>query len=353
MTLTKLPAVMLAGGGSGSATGFINPESYGMKAVGVAGASASANKAALDAALAAGPVLLPPNTYQVAGIDFTGGMVLIGCGSKSRLVFTGSGAGIHLAIPAGNVGTILRDFAMEPLTSGVGTYGIHMEQTHADGYMANWEISGVQMNLSKPWSLVSIYLDNGIASGDGFFTGIIEKCILPTSPNGGIVGNYIGDSIIIRKNVINGGVGVAINCKQVPGARQLVIEDNNLTSRNGQIYLESCGQAQLSRNWCEHPAYMGEFAGGGAVLAQITVVNCYMCDISYNTISGGSGQPGPDGITPVNGSSYGVQLVGTTSLTVIGPRNWMAAVGVAKVDDISSGGGNQAISTGQLANVLA
>jgi hypothetical protein len=352
MTLTKLPAVMLAGGGSGAASGFVNPESYGLKAVGVSGADPALNKIALESALAAGPVLLPSKTYQVTGIDFTGKIILLGCGANSKLVVTGAGAGIHIAVPAGNVGTILRDFSIEPSISGGGTYGLHFEQTHADGYMANWEISGISMDLSKPWGSISINIDNHIASADGFFTGVIEKCVMTTGPNGGIVGDHIGDSIIIRKNVISGGLGVSINCIQVAGARQLVIEDNNLTSRNGQIYLESCGQASVHRNWLEHPAYQGEFVGV-VTTAELFLTNCYMCDIMYNTISGGSGQPGPDGITPIGGASYGVRLVGTTQLTIIGPRNWIAAVGIAKISDTSTSGKNSAISTGTGANVLA
>ncbi|TBA57905.1 hypothetical protein [Rhizobium ruizarguesonis] len=352
MTLTKLPAVMLAGGGSGAASGFVNPESYGLKAVGVSGADPALNKIALESALAAGPVLLPSKTYQVTGINFTGKIVLIGCGFDSRLVVTGSGAGIHIAIPAGNVGTILRDFAIEPSVSGGGTYGIHFEQTHANGYMANWEISGISMDLSKPWGSISINLDNHIAAADGFFTGVIEKCVMTTGPNGGIVGDHIGDSIIIRKNVVSGGLGVSINCIQVAGARQLVIQDNNLTSRNGQIYLEACGQATVRNNWCEHPAYMGEFVGAPIVLAEITLASCYMCDLTYNTISGGSGQSGPGG-SPIGGASYGVRLTGTTQISIIGPRNWIYAVGISYINDISTSGTNSAISTGTGANILA
>jgi hypothetical protein len=287
----------------------------------------------------------------VTGVSYTGQIVIVGCGARSKLIVTGSGDAIYVAIPAGNVGTILRDFSIEPAVPGGGTYGIHFEQTHNDGYMSNWEISGIHMPLDKPFGLASIYLDNHIASGDGFFTGIIEKCRMTTGTNGGIIGQYIGDSIIIRKNTISGGVGVAVNCIQVGGARQLVIEDNNLTSRNGQIYLEACGQAIVNRNWCEHPAYMGEFVGGAIVKAQITLASCYMGDVSYNTISGGAGQPGPTG-APVAGSSYGVRFTGTTQISVVGPRNWMSAVGIAKVNDVSTSGTNLQILTGPGANIL-
>lgn len=85
---------------------------------------------------------------------------------------------------------ILRDFAIEPSVSGGGTHGIHFEQTHANGYMANWQISGISMDLSKPWGSISVNLDNHIASADGFFTGIIEKCIMTSGPDGGIVGDH-------------------------------------------------------------------------------------------------------------------------------------------------------------------
>ncbi|MFL5012515.1 hypothetical protein [Rhizobium sp.] len=116
-------------------------------------------------------------------------------------------------------------------------------------------------------------------------------------------------------------------------------------------------QAQSAMKWafsiCEHPAYIGEFAGSPTVLAEITLANCYMCDLTYNTISGASGQPGPDGITPIGGASYGVRLTGTAQISIIGPRNWIYAVGILYINDISTSGTNSAISTGQLANVLA
>jgi hypothetical protein len=303
----------------------------------------------LEAALAAGPVLLPAKTYQVSGISVTGKLVLEGSGADSKLVVTGAAAGIYVAVPAWNVGTILRNFSIEPALSGGGTNGIHFEQTHADGYMAGWGISGIHMDLTKKWGSRSIYLDNAIAFPDGFFTGLIELCKMTCGPNGGIVGNYIGDSITIQKNAINDGTGVAINCKQVSGARQLVIEDNNLTSRNGQIYLEACGQAIVNRNWCEHPAYLGEFTGGSVVKGEVTLASCYMCDVSYNTIVGGSGQPGPDGVTPIGDASYGVHLTGTTQLSLVGPRNWIAACGISRIQDVSSSGTN----SGTGANVLA
>ncbi|WP_283195483.1 hypothetical protein [Rhizobium sp. AN80A] len=278
MSITRIPASLLSGGSGSAASAFINPESYGMKAVGVAGASAALNKAALEAALAAGPVLLPPKTYDITGIVFTGRMVLIGCGMTSVLNVTSTGAGsagIHVLIPAPNVGTILRDFAITAPVANACIHGIKFEQTHADGFMANWEISGIY--LWQTFASAAIYLDNHIASGDGFFTGIIEKCRMTTGSDAGILGQLIGDSIIIRKNTISDGIGVAINCSQVSGARQLIIEDNNLTSRNGQIYLGACAQAIVNRNWCEHPAYLGEFVGPPAILSQITLADCPTC----------------------------------------------------------------------------
>jgi hypothetical protein len=331
---------------------FINPESYGLKAVGVTGADPVLNKAALEAAMAAGPVWLPPKSYQISGLNPAAGKaVLIGCGSYSNLIVTGAGSGIHITVSAGNVGTILRDFSIEPASAGGGTYGIHLEKTAELGYMANWEISGVHMALDKPFGKAPVYIDNHINVGPSFFTGTVEKCRMTTGPEGGIVGQNLGDSILIRKNVISGGVGVAINCTQVPGARQLVIEDNNLTSRNGQIYLEGCSQPIAHRNWCEHPAYMGEFAGGAVVKAQITLASCYMGDVSYNTIAGGSGRAGPNG-APVNGSAYGIRLTGITQLAVIGGRNSISTVGIAHINDVSTSGTNLQILTGPGANVL-
>lgn len=349
MTLTKIPLAMIDDEIAGAGGPFINPENYGLKALGVSGADPALNKAALEAALAAGPVLLPPKAYEITGLSLSGKAVLVGCGPASELIVTGSGAGIYVAIPGANVGSVFKDFSIIPKTPGVGAYAIHLEQTHPDGFMANWEISGVYSML--PWTSITVYIDNAIASGDGFFTGTIEKCRFTTSPGGGIVGLFIGDSIIIRKNVISGGTGVAIYLKQVDGARQVVIEDNNLTARGGQIYLETCGQVIVNRNWCEHPFYMGEFTGAPSIISQITLADCYMCDVSFCTINCMSGVTGPGGVI-INGSSHAVHLRGTTQLSVVGPRNWITGAGVSFINDASTSGTNQVISSGALANVL-
>jgi hypothetical protein len=46
-------------------------------------------------------------------------------------------------------------------------------------------------------------------------------------------------------------------------------------------------------------------------------------------------------------------MVASSAIIIIGPRNWIYAVGVSYINDISTSGTNSAISTGQLANVLA
>ncbi|AHG47899.1 hypothetical protein RLEG12_18665 [Rhizobium leguminosarum bv. trifolii CB782] len=354
---------MLAGGGGGepvAGSTYINPETYGMKAVGVDGADAATNTAALQNALAAGPVMLPPKSYELNGITFTGSFTLKGTDKRSALIFqTGVAvpsqgtAALYVPIPTANIGTVIENLTFYPAAANTISHGMIFSQTAGPGYMSNFRIDGVIMNLSLPFTTTSIYLENNMASPDGFFTGVIQNCLCTTGTYAGIAGTNIGDSIIIRKNVVNNGLGVAIRLSSVAGARQVVIEDNNLTSRNGQIYLVALGQCSIFRNWMEHPAYLGEFVGGATVKAQVTLENCYMCDVSYCTIVGGSGQPGPDGVTPVNGSSYGVYLIGTTQLSLVGPRNWIAAVGISKIQDVSSSGTNSALSTGVQANVLA
>jgi len=336
MNLTKIPAQMLlSGGASGEGTaGFINPEAYGMDP----SASGAVNKAALKAAVAAGPVMIPAKSYTLSGFQHSGPIHMVGQGIATRLTFTGSGAGIHLPVSSVNFGSVIDDFTMNHETPGGGTHGIHVEMLDG-GYFGKWQMFNIYNDLSDrhQFGQNAVYLDNSGGAADGIATGVIEGCQLTAGAWAGIHGDLIGDSIKITRNVVNAGAGIAIDLSQVSGARQIVIEDNNLTTFGGGLLLDSCGQTFVNRNWVEHPAYLSEFLPT-RVDAQLTLFNCYNCYVTHNTIRGGAGDLGPGG-TPITGANYGVVLSGTTQLSTV-KENWIAAVAIVRTYDSSGSGTN-------------
>lgn len=282
---------------------YINPEAYGMDTA----ASGATNKAALEAAVAAGPVMIPAKSYTLSGFEHGGHIHMVGQGIGTRLTFTGSGAGIHLPVSSVNFGSVIGNFTMNHETPGGGTHGIHIEML-TGGYFGRFRIFDVFNDIQdiSGFGTSALYLDNTIDT-PGFATGIIEGCIFTTGTWAGIHGDLIGDSVKVSRNIVNGGTGIAIDLTpRSSGVRQLVIEDNNLTAMGGQLLLAGFYQADINRNWMEHPGYMGNFAGS-RIAAQMVLFNCYMCQIDKNTINGRAGA--------AVGSNYCISLTGTTKRT--------------------------------------
>lgn len=206
---------------------------------------------------------------------------------------------------------VLQDFAIEPVTTGTGNYGIHINLGAGTGvYFSNSTIERVKVGDFGNYGLV---LDNGSqVFENGFFTLTIARC---WSYNG-IRGIKIGDSITIRENTVTEGTAgkVGIHTSHLSGARQVVISENNITTRGGAIYCEQPYGVMIYNNQCEHPSYLGDYTNPESVNGMIVLKDPVSCQIRDNTVSPNPVQVPPVGITPAD---YAVRLTG------VGYRNYV------------------------------
>lgn len=175
-----------------------------------------------------------------------------------------------------------------------------------------------------------VLLDNNAANYDGFFTFVLRDSWVA----GGIKGIKVGDSINIERNqLVLGAPGtIGVDFTGTPGAQQVIISDNNITTTGGAIALLGVEMATVRNNQGEHPAYIRDY--DGRFDAHYYIADCLQPSIYGNTIS-----PGPitgfraDG-SPHVAAEYSLIIDGSTSDAII------------KDNIISQGASGQHITTG-------
>jgi hypothetical protein len=282
------------------------------------GASPSAtptdNKLAIEAALAVGPIYIPPKTFIVDQIVTASPPRISGDGWNSKLISTSSTSGIKVDVVGGHTDTLLKDFYLAPQVIGQGTRGIEFIMS-STGYMLNSKIEGLFVGEFAQEALV---FDNSIVKVDGFFTSQINRCWLTK----GFKGIKIGDNIGIERCTITGGTGVGISADFVPGANRFSLLHNSLTTRGGAMSIYNALAAIIEGNNCEHPSYLGGYVMGPTQNSIVYLYACDACDVNHNTVLAMLGQP-------VTTAYYGI-LFDHCSRTMA----WRNAVGAANIRTI-------------------
>jgi hypothetical protein len=219
--------------------------------------STSAILATFTAAqLVGGTTVVPPGRFLfTAALTVTTNMSMLGSGYESRLVMGSGVAGTVDAlkiIPGAGVAIRRQRFANFVITKQSGTPGrhaIHVDLTASGAFLADvtfaelWldALGGKGFNLTNP------------TNTDGFFTSTIKDSLIYN----GIMMERAGDSLHILRNTLT-GANIGIDLSMVSGARQIHVDDNNITNAGGAVVIRSGAQIFIRRNQIEqNVAYTG------------------------------------------------------------------------------------------------
>lgn len=256
------------------------------------------NADAFLSAIAAGPFEVPDETYVCDAIVTNEPRInMYGWGYTSKIVTPE----FRIDVPAGNVGSRLKDLTIAPVTAGVGA-GLRIVQTHEDGAFYDFELDGLVVGEFAGHGLT---LDNTISSADAFFTGIVNHCRITK----GVKGIKIGDRLTFSENVIFGGSLVGLDFSHVPGAREVVIRGNTIVTRGGAIAIDGGEEVNIFENHIEHPAYLGHYAG--SLQTMVSLHNAIYCRLFFNRVNAAQGYPGPSGLNV--GADYDLVIQGAAS----------------------------------------
>jgi hypothetical protein len=251
-------------------------EYFGASTSATATANTTAIQAAVNFAQSYTGYLYFPALYSINGtISVSNNIVLEGVSAFTSGITTTTGAAISL-VPSTGISNNNTWYGMRYLsiisTDAGAHYGIEYASTGAE-YLSNWEMVGCYLSGTS-----------GGASWDstGSTVGIFSCTIRRNWFNNGLVIKDGGDSITILENTINGnGIGILVNALKT-GARQLVVRNNNVTTRSECIYLLNITGAIIDSNWMETPSYLGSYTG--TTNALLYAQACPNTRITRNTI---------------------------------------------------------------------
>lgn len=156
----------------------------------------------------------------------------------------------------------------------------------------------------------NLLFDNTINNVNGIFCGSVEDCFVSVSGNAGIYFVNGGDSLTIRKNIINGAGKIGLFASLVSGARQFVVSENNITTRSECVYLSGVVGAQIISNWMETPSYLGSYTGASGALL-------YLENASDTTVERNTIQPLDEVGGGFVGANYSVTIAGAANDNII------------------------------------
>lgn len=278
------------------------------------------NKCAIEAALACGPIYVPPKPFITDQIEVNSAPVIRGDKWASKLISTSPTSAVKINVVGAHIGTDIRDVSIVPKVADQGTHGLEFVMT-PNGYMCDFRIRDVEIGQ---FGQHGIRFDNTISKMDGFFCGSIKESVVGK----GFHGDKIGDSIEIDGNKIHGGVGTGVVASFVSGANQFILRCNNITTRGGGVSLQGATFSLVERNNIEHPGYLGDYA----VIygAMLHMYKCLHCELIGNTVNPMHGIMFDRGSGPVanKGSDYGILFEGVGCNYNI---SWRDKIGSSKV----------------------
>ena len=269
---------------------------------------------------------LPAGTYKTTNtLTITTTIHIYGDGARVSTISTSALIGVLVSVPLmyGNTFSHFNDFGIEPQTLGAGTSGFKCALTLADpnlnqySYMSNFVVERIYIGDFGSFGFV---LDNSVNNGNGFFTFSIRRCWISNGMN--LI--KIGDSCNIEENTITNGATVNNNhtggrpgvlYTGLPGARQVVLRSNNITTSGGAIVAIAAEQLRIENNQCEHPFYYYNPYGGSTTAyygAFVYLYNCVGTEIRGNTLQTGAG--GSKVVTGTTNSSASVTGVSALNM---------------------------------------
>lgn len=172
-------------------------------------------------------------------------------------------------------------FRVEPVTVGQGG---------PDGHAMVWRIGkGRFVSMSDVYRVYlgdfggqALLLDNGAANANGFFTSAVSRSWIEN----GMRGVLIGDSMTFAGNVIpdgrsRPGQGLpGIDISVVPGAAEIVLRENNITTTGGCVLVRNGIGIGVLNNWCE---------GASNAPGSIQLIDCSECTARDNRVQTAGG----------------------------------------------------------------
>ena len=238
------------------------------------------------AMLVGGKIFVPAGVYRVSALSDA----CIVARLPTRLI--GEGLGISIILPDAatapgvdaityrpNVGGVsdgwgMEDIGIAPALGSGMRHAVRIDLTTSGAYLARSTFN--RLGLTAGAGADSAFKLDNPTNTDGLFCGeICGKGIM----YGGINLERCGDSFSIKDQTITGpNVGIAISA--VSGAAQCRIQDNNITSTGGAIFLEGCKQAKVVGNQCEQSSVYT-----GVLGAMIVLSDCYDCKLDGNNMN--------------------------------------------------------------------
>lgn len=291
----------------------INPYIFGAYGDGIIDDSVALQAAINYAQVNTGELEIPSGKflYSITLLQ-TRALTVKGFGRRaSRLIYSGSGqawlAQPPYASEGSNTDWVWKDFSLVPSVAGGGTFGLHIKLSPAGPQVCYLADSLVQGLFIGNFGNRGLYLDNSVANVDGFFTSQFKQNVIVN----GILGSKVGDSLTFAYNKIYGN-NCGIEMNGVAGAREMVIQENNITTSGGTIALLDVEGATIKDNQLEHPGYLSGYTG--IYDCGVYLHNCYMPLIISNTINpdnGAATAPSNPGI-----ATSCIAMDGTTTLAV-------------------------------------
>lgn len=252
-------------------------------------------------------VYIPGGTYRKSTTTTLTKLVPIYGDGKtaSRIIYTGGGVGLKITPPTApgtmfttsNDGYLLRDFSIEPLTDGGGTYGLEIQVT-----VGQYAYSTVERIRVGDFGTSSLYLNNSADLADGIFASSFAECDFLN----GITGVNIGDNVHFVNPKIHGDTVSSFTMKA--GARRLMIHGGSLTGSGG-LDFQDCNGVDLVEPHIE--IFSGTNYNGG-LNGLVRFLDCTEVSIQNARVAkvGTGTKP-----------AYAIAIEGTTSgVTIVDPE---------------------------------
>lgn len=187
------------------------------------------------------------------------------------------------------------NFSIVSVSEDPGPIGICFVTLAVTQYISMATVDNLSISLNNAVCIASVNNNT-----DGLACLMVDRCVLI----GGIFLNNAGDSVIVTNSLIT-GKGIGIFASFVPGASCFKIESNNITNKEGAIYLVGASSAYINNNNIENVnyGYVGTVDSTifiqdtkmvtiycnninvGAVCSGIRLLNCYKAVVNRNLIN--------------------------------------------------------------------
>lgn len=175
----------------------------------------------------------------------------------------------------------VENLRIEPAVQGAGKHALVL-RVRTGFFVNNWMVDRVHLG---DFGDAGLYLDNSAGNVDGIFTGVVRRSFIEN----GIRGERIGDSVHIEGNVLTNGpsrfskAGLpGVDISLVPGAAEVVIRDNNITTGGGCVRVRNGIGVGVLGNWCES-------ASAGSTSGLLHLKDCAECTVRDNRVQTLSG----------------------------------------------------------------